>query len=227
MEVLGKTPGARNLNLLMAAIKPRALLLKLRNVPIFKQLKLEEALFRADPRSWLIINEWSADGSVCTWRARRTSRPTLYAIVLGISGKPDELVHLDQAADAGVPLIKRFTGGGTVVCDTDTIFVSFIAAAEGAARVRAYPEPILKWTSDIYADALAACGISDFRTNANDYCIGDRKFGGNAQSISESAGCTTPRSFGTTSRRGWDCCKCRRSGPSTARAGRTATLCAA
>ena len=184
MEVLGKTPGARNLKVLMAAIKPRALLLKLRNVPIFKQLKLEEALFRADPRSWLIINEWSADGGVCTLTGSQNKPTDSLAIVLGISGKPDELVHLDQAADAGVPLIKRFTGGGTVVCDTDTIFVSFIAAAEALPEVRAYPEPILKWTSDIYADALAACGISDFRTNANDYCIGDRKFGGNAQSIS-------------------------------------------
>ena len=168
----------------MAAIKPRALLLKLRNVPIFKQLKLEEALFRADPRSWLIINEWSADGGVCTLTGSQNKPTDSLAIVLGISGKPDELVHTDRAAAAGVPLIKRFTGGGTVVVDTDTLFVSFIAAAEALPEVGAYPEPILGWTSDVYADALAACGVRDFATHANDYCIGDRKFGGNAQSIS-------------------------------------------
>ena len=47
-----------------------------------------------------------------------------------------------------------------------------------------YPEPILRWTSSIYDDALRACGVAGFATHANDYCINDRKFGGNAQSIS-------------------------------------------
>lgn len=54
---------------------------------------------------------------------------------------------------------------------------SFIAACR-------YPEPILRWTSEIYADALSRCGVEGFATHANDYCIADRKFGGNAQSIS-------------------------------------------
>ena len=164
--------------------RPPASLLRLRNVPIFTQLKMEEALFRVDKRSWLITNEWSARGGVCSLTGLDRAASDAVAIVLGISGKPSELVHEERAAQAGVPLIKRFTGGGTVICDTNTVFVTFISAADHLTEVAAYPEPVLRWTSDVYADALADCGVSGFATHANDYCIDDRKFGGNAQSIS-------------------------------------------
>ena len=43
----------------MAASKPRALWLRLRNTPILRMLRLEEALFRADKaHSWFLTNEW-------------------------------------------------------------------------------------------------------------------------------------------------------------------------
>ena len=166
------------------SMRPPAMLLRLRNVPILKQLRMEEALFRADARSWLITNEWSAEGGLCTLSGAKRQPEEASAVVLGISGKPAELVDVERTAAAGIPLIKRFTGGGTVICDTDTLFVSLIAAEDALAEVRPYPEPILAWTSDLYAEALGRCGVHGFATHANDYCIGDRKFGGNAQSIS-------------------------------------------
>ena len=43
---------------------------------------------------------------------------------------------------------------------------------------------MLEWTGEVYAEALAACGARGFAVRANDYCLGERKFGGNAQSIS-------------------------------------------
>lgn len=46
--------------------------------------------------------------------------------MLGIGGKADRLVHLDRAARDGVPLLRRFSGGGTVVVDEDSLFVTFI-----------------------------------------------------------------------------------------------------
>jgi hypothetical protein len=160
------------------AARPPALWLRLRNTPIFDALRIEEALFRADRRSWLITNEWDAEGGECTATGETLPPSAATAIVLGISGKADKLVHLEAARAAGVPLCRRFTGGGTVVVDTSTLFVTFLAAAEALPEVRPYPEPILRWTSDVYADALDACGIDEFATHANDYCIGRRKFGG-------------------------------------------------
>uniref|UniRef100_A0A061RLH3 Lipoate protein ligase-like protein n=1 Tax=Tetraselmis sp. GSL018 TaxID=582737 RepID=A0A061RLH3_9CHLO len=79
---------------------PTLNLLHLRRFPLVKQLKLEEALLRADHRNWCILNDGLDD-------------PT---IVLGISGKPEELVHIDAARNAGVPMIKRSSPTRTQSC---------------------------------------------------------------------------------------------------------------
>ena len=42
------------------------------------------------------------------------------AIVLGFSAKVPELVNLDAVAKDRIPLIRRYTGGGTVVVDKST-----------------------------------------------------------------------------------------------------------
>ncbi|KAK9826945.1 hypothetical protein WJX74_001262 [Apatococcus lobatus] len=73
-------------------------LLRLAGVPILQQLHIEQALLRTDSQNWLVVN----DGS------------SVPAIVMGISGKAEELVHIDKAIEAKVNVIKRFSGGGTV-----------------------------------------------------------------------------------------------------------------
>ena len=156
-------------------MRPQMLWLRLRNTPILDMLRLEEALYRADTRSWFITNEWDRS---------RTPPKEADAIVLGISGKVEEMVHAERAAQVGMPVIKRFTGGGTVIVDSDTIFASFLLAEGALPDVEPYPQPILEWTGGIYGDALRRCGADGFRVNANDYCIGSLKFGGNAQAIS-------------------------------------------
>lgn len=40
--------------------------------------------------------------------------------------KVDELIKVEQARSRGLGVIKRFTGGGTVVVDADTIFTTLI-----------------------------------------------------------------------------------------------------
>jgi len=156
--------------------RPRALWLQLRNVPILRMLQLEEALFRTDRRSWFITNEWDS------------AQPAAEALVLGISGRPEQMLHVEVAQRSGIPVIKRFTGGGTVVVDSDTLFASFIVAEGALPHVKPYPEPMLAWSGELYADALQRCGVRNFAVRANDYCLHadgvDLKFGGNAQSIS-------------------------------------------
>ena len=58
-------------------------------------------------------------------------------------------------------------------------------------QIRPFGKPILHWTGDVYADAFKRleCGIDGFAVHANDYCIDNRKFGGNAQSISGKRWC--------------------------------------
>ena len=47
--------------------------------------------------------------------------------------KPERLVNVPALKAAGIPLIKRFSGGGTVVVDRDTVFATLIM--EGALRL--------------------------------------------------------------------------------------------
>jgi lipoate-protein ligase A len=137
-------------------------LLHLENVPIFAQLQLEEALLRADNRNWCLINHGSPP-----------------AIVMGISGKPSELIDQRKMEEAPLPLIKRFSGGGTVVVDENTLFITFICE-QNLHPFLPYPENILNWTKEFYQNALSLDG---FNLQENDYVLHSRKCGGNAQYI--------------------------------------------
>lgn len=135
-------------------------ILHLKNTPIFKQLQIEEALLRADDTDYCIINEGSPP-----------------AIVMGISGKAEELIDHAKLSAAPIPVIRRFSGGGTVVVDTDTLFITFLCQSE-RHPFAPYPSHIMKWTEGIYKQAFQ---LPEFHLRENDYVIGERKCGGNAQ----------------------------------------------
>ncbi|MDN3507583.1 MAG: lipoate--protein ligase family protein [Simkaniaceae bacterium] len=135
-------------------------LLYISNMPIMQQLQLEEALLRIDTRNFCIINVGSPR-----------------AVVMGISGKPDELVDRNEMASQNVPLIKRYSGGGTVVVDEKTVFVTWIMGGD-VLGIKPYPEPVLQWSTEFYKKAFE---IEGFGLIENDYVIGEKKCGGNAQ----------------------------------------------
>ena len=47
-------------------------------------------------------------------------------IVMGFSGKVDKLINTEKAKELQLPVIKRFSGGGTVVVDNSTFCLTFI-----------------------------------------------------------------------------------------------------
>jgi lipoate-protein ligase A len=136
--------------------------ISLQNVPIFQQLQLEEALLRTTTENFCIVN--------------RGSSP---AIVMGISGETQKLLHVPLVQEHKIPVIRRFSGGGTVVVDPDTLFITWIFSKENSPA-QSFPEPILRWSADFYT---AAWQIPNFALRENDYVIGDKKCGGNAQYI--------------------------------------------
>ncbi|KAJ0525091.1 putative lipoate--protein ligase [Helianthus annuus] len=142
-------------------------IVRMKGVPILQQLEIEECLLRTSSDNWCIIN----DGA---------DKPN---IVMGISGKPAELVEIKPVLEDNIPVIRRFTGGGTVIVDHGTIFVSFICNKDDVADVQPYPRPIMSWSSLLYSQVFE--GIADFRLRENDFVFGLRKFGGNAQSITK------------------------------------------
>ena len=137
-------------------------LLRLEGIPILEQLQIEEGLLRADDRNWCIVNHGSPP-----------------AIVMGISGKAHELIDLPRLQTSPVPVIRRFSGGGTVLIDEDTWFVTFIFNA-ASVPIEPFPEKIMRWTETLYKPFFAP---HPFALQENDYVMGARKCGGNAQSI--------------------------------------------
>ena len=139
-------------------------LLTFKNMPIFEQLQIEEALLRADNRNWCILNVGSPP-----------------AVVMGISGKQNQLINPAKMEQNPLPIIRRFSGGSTVVVDEHTCFYSLIGN-RSMLDFPCYPEALLSWTEKLYAPAFS--GI-EFALRDNDYVIGNHKFGGNAQYISK------------------------------------------
>ena len=147
----------------------------LRGWPITRMLRLEEALVRHEPGSWCLVNALPA-----------SSAPT---VVVGLSGKPHKLLNADalSAAEGDVPVVRRFTGGGTVVVGGGTVVASLVVEKDAAPCVP-FPREIMAWTEDVYAAAFGgllqkngdALALRDF-----DYTVGDRKVGGNAQCIAK------------------------------------------
>lgn len=131
-------------------------IIRLTDHSIHDQLLIEEQLLRHETGNYILINSG-----------------TTPAIVLGISGKADELVHLD-ALPPTIPLIRRFSGGGTVIVDEETLFITFICN-KTLHPFAPYPEPILRW-----ATSMLQPSIPHLELRASDFVIGDRKCGGNA-----------------------------------------------
>lgn len=137
-------------------------LLQLQGCPIFQQLQLEEALLRADQRNWCLLNEGTPP-----------------AIVMGISGKVEELIDPFRLKEKALPIIRRFSGGGTVVVDENTFFSTLIFNQEDA-EIPCCSKKILNWTQSLYHPVFEDL---DFQIKENDYALGNKKFGGNAQYI--------------------------------------------
>jgi lipoate-protein ligase A len=150
-------------------------------LPIYEQLLIEEGLLRASSDNWLVLSKSPAHQK---------------SIVMGLSSvnakKLPNLIHAKNCHDDNVPVIKRFSGGGTVYIDRETLFVSVIFNSNVLPEgVDAYPKPLMKWTANsIYSRAFKAMeerigkNLRDgFILNENDYCVGSKKFGGNAQSL--------------------------------------------
>ena len=144
-------------------MKSNCFILNCTGLPIFNQLQLEEAIFRNSNDNWFIF-----------------SLGTLDAIVMGAFANIDQVIDLDRYTKTPVPIIKRFTGGGTVVVDENTLFQSFIFNKDSIENT-AYPQQIMLW----HAEFLKKCYANiDLNLTETDLTIGNLKVGGNAQSIS-------------------------------------------
>jgi len=152
------------------------------SLSLFDQLCLEEALLRADQRNWLVVK---SNEEVLPIESKDISTPP--SIVMGVAGKLEQLVNVKLAIERNVPVIRRFTGGGTVVVDSGTLFASFIInKSDAKPSMPLFPREIMRWSADnVYTPVFdRVFEKGRFSLREHDYCWDDKKVAGNAQSVS-------------------------------------------
>jgi lipoate-protein ligase A len=136
-----------------------------KDLAVWQQLQIEEALLRVGKGNWCLINQGTPD-----------------AIVMGISGKREELINEQEYKKRPVPIIRRFSGGGTVYVEKETLFITFLFEKE-SLDLGTSPASVMEWTEKLYAPLFTQ--ELHFGLRENDYVIGDKKVGGNAQYFSK------------------------------------------
>jgi lipoate-protein ligase A len=106
--------------------------------------------------------------------------PADYAVVLGASRRLREEVHVDACRADGVPVLRRSSGGGTVLIGPGTLNVTVIlpeTAGPGLSAVDAAQHHVL----DRIAGSIRRIGPPVGVLAHGDLVLGDRKCGGSAQ----------------------------------------------
>ncbi|MED6153047.1 hypothetical protein PIB30_097825, partial [Stylosanthes scabra] len=85
---------------------------------------------------------------------------------MGLSGKVPELVEAKSALRDHIPVIRRFTRGGTVIVDQGTIFVTLICNKDDVSDVRPFPRLIMSWSGQLYDEVFN--GLANFHLREND-----------------------------------------------------------
>lgn len=182
-------------------------IVNLPQLPIFKQLLLEEAIYRLAPSTtngWLLLNDFAAApveftcfrnnfGDSHNFRHNLDGTQSGTSIVLGSGTKRlDGLVNKEAVAEDNVEVIRRYTGGGTVVIHPAAAFiVSMLLPTNDLFSQRAFPRDVMKWSGTFYKRVFPTVNGHQFDCFQNDYTIQNvegsdrRKIGGIAQAIGQ------------------------------------------
>jgi len=123
-----------------------------------------------------VLLQYAETGRIsCALRFWESSTPF---VVLGRSGKIEEDLCAAPVLEAGVPVYRRGSGGGTVVQGPGCLnYALVIPKQKSWTDVRASYAAISSWL----LDALATCGMKGSYEPISDLAIDGRKFSGNAQ----------------------------------------------
>jgi lipoate-protein ligase A len=106
--------------------------------------------------------------------------PADFALVLGASCRLEEDIRVDACRADGVPILRRTSGGGTVVVGPGALNVSVILPESAAPGLSAVDEAH-RFVLDEIAQSIRRAGRPVTLEGRGDLVLGDRKCGGSAQ----------------------------------------------
>ena len=98
-------------------------------------------------------------------------------MVMGSSERPEQVVDAEACARLGVDVLKRSTGGGSVLQTGGVLNYSLVTPAPASLDLKAGFRPGI----DLICAILAAFGVVGRPEGTSDVAVGDRKISGNAQ----------------------------------------------
>ena len=132
-----------------------------------ENLALDEALLRA-------ADEQAAGFCLRIWESAQ------YAVVLGSSGRVQDDVHVARCQADGIPILRRCSGGGTVLLGPGSLVYSLVLPIDADRHLYGITEATAEILNRLTAPlksrvpTLATCGTSDL-------AIDGRKISGNSQ----------------------------------------------
>ncbi len=102
------------------------------------------------------------------------------AVVMGVSQRWREAVHLEHCRAAGVPVLRRCSGGGAVLIGRGCLNYSLILDVSRDESLRGI-HGSYGWIVPRIAEALSACGPRVVHAGLSDLAWDGRKVGGSAQ----------------------------------------------
>jgi lipoate-protein ligase A len=99
------------------------------------------------------------------------------AVVMGFSERAEQVANLAECAKYGVKLLKRCTGGGTVLQTGGVLNYSLIIPAPDHIDLKAG----YRQGTELVCAILSTFGITGAPRGTSDVAVGDRKISGNAQ----------------------------------------------
>jgi len=99
------------------------------------------------------------------------------AVVMGSSERPEDVLDASACEALGVAVLKRCSGGGTVLQTAGVLNYSLITPAPGDLNVGAS----FRQSANLICTILASLGIIGVPLGTSDVAVGDRKISGNAQ----------------------------------------------
>lgn len=130
--------------------------------PVADNLAIDESLTRAASSD----NRW-------TLRLWWGGSPT---VVVGYSEKPEQVADLEACRRLGIEVVKRSTGGGTVLQTPEVLNYSLVGPSPATLDIRA----IFRSGAQLLIDTLAELGLRGEPKGISDVAVGERKISGNA-----------------------------------------------